>query len=78
MKYKLGFAIIEWKDGSYSESTISQDKYGKQYFNASNWINLQSYPIEDFEDEIEHIITDFHDIAIFMMDNGCEDLSIWT
>lgn len=28
MKYRLGHAIIEWKDGGYSEAVFFQDREG--------------------------------------------------
>ena len=66
-KYPLGFAIIEWSSGGYSEAIIYQNGKGDQLFSCANWINNNNCYIETWENcgEIANIITDFNDINIF-------------
>lgn len=63
--YPLGFAIIEWKYGGYSEAIISNDREGNRMFHCSNWVNTNLARLDDYEVNIENIITDFNDISMF-------------
>lgn len=63
--YPLGFAIIEWKSGGYSEALISNDAAGNRMFHAANWINTNLTPLDKWLPNIDNIITDFNDISEF-------------
>lgn len=68
-EYPLGFAIIEWKDGSHSEAIISNDSEGNRMFHCANWINTSLTKMADYESQMENVITDFDDIAAFYGDD---------
>ncbi len=63
--YPLGFAIIEWKSGGYSEAIISNDREGNRMFHCANWINTGLTRLDIYEVNIENIITDFNEISAF-------------
>ncbi|QOI66625.1 hypothetical protein [Erwinia phage FBB1] len=64
-KYPLGFAIVEWKNGGYSEAVIYQDSIGNQCLQCANHLAIPNYMpwLINFQDEIDNIITDFDDIV---------------
>ena len=65
MKYPLGHAIIEWKDGGHSKALFYNDRNGVQHFVCSNWIS-GPYPVKRFEHMFENVITDSDDIILFI------------
>lgn len=64
--YPLGFAIIFWKSGGHSEAIISNDREGNRMIHCANWVHTDLVKIVDYEYDIENVITDFDDIAMFL------------
>lgn len=71
MKYSLGHAIIEWKDGGYSEAVFFQDREGVQYFVCANWTSGPC-PVKRFEENFENVMQDHDDIYYFILEKECE------
>lgn len=67
--YPLGFAIIEWKSGGYSEAIISNDREGNRMFHCSNWINTGLTKMSEYQNQMENVITDFDDIVMFLSED---------
>lgn len=67
--YPLGFAIIEWKSGGYSEAIISNDREGNRMFHCANWINTGLTKMSEYQNQMENVITDFDDIVMFLSED---------